>query len=132
MNDHPDLVKLENKLKGIWEARDVEAQRDALKKELDINEDIPPQIFYCDVCDKDYFPRRIVKIEQDDWDNGGVYRYWRSKHCSKWHRRLINHKIKDKFWRKSPSVIRDRRLNSLDMIQPQETGFDMLYGKKNA
>lgn len=129
MTEHPDVVKLENRLHKVWEERDIEAQREAVKKELEVDEDIPAQIFYCKVCKKDYFPKRIVKVEQRDWNTNGTFRHWRSKHCGVWNTRLITQKIKDKFFIKSPSMIRDRRRYKLDMLQPQETGFDMMYGK---
>lgn len=127
--EHPDVVKLEKRLEKVWEDRDIEAQREALKKESDVNEEIPASIFYCKVCKKDYFPMRIVKVEQNDWNTGGTFRFWRSKHCGVQNVRLITQKIKDKFFIKSPSVCRDRRLNSNDLIQPQQTGFNLLYGK---
>lgn len=127
--EHPDVLKLENRLNKVWEDRDIEAQREAVKKEHDVNEDIPPQIFYCKVCKDDYFPSRIVKVESKDWNTDGIFRFWRSKHCGTWNVRLISDKLKDKFWIKSPSVIRDRRINRLDMLQPGETGFSMLYGR---
>lgn len=128
--EHPDLILLENKLKEVWEYRDIESQREFLKKELDVNEEIPASIFYCSKCKKDYFPMRVVKVEQNDWNTGGTFRFWRSKHCDTWNVRLISQKIKDKFFIKSPFICRDRRLNALALIQPQQTGFEMLY-KKN-
>lgn len=128
--EHPDVVKLEKRLEKVWEERDLEAQRDALKKELDVDEQIPAGIFYCSRCKKDYFPQRIVKVEQHDWNTGGIFRFWRSKHCKTWNVRLISQKLHDKFFIKSPSVCQDRRLNSNDLLQPFQTGFDMLY-KKN-
>lgn len=128
--EHPDVVKLENRLNKVWEDRDNEAQRQAVKNELEVNEEIPAQIFYCSKCKQDYFPKRIVKVEQNDWNTGGTFRFWRSKHCGVWNVRLITQKIKDKFFIKSPSVCRDRRLHQLDMLQPFQTGFDMMYGKK--
>lgn len=127
--EHPDVVKLENKLNKIWEDRDNEAQRDFLKKELEVDEDTPANIFLCRVCNKDYFPKRVVKVEQNDWNTGGTFRFWRSKHCGTWNVRLITQKINDKFFIKSPSVCRDRRLHKNDLIQPTETGFNLLYGK---
>jgi hypothetical protein len=128
--EHPDIVKLENKLNSIWETRDIEKARAELKKELDVNEDIPAQIFYCKQCKKDYFPKRVVKVEQNDWNTGGVFRFWRSKHCGVWNVRLISQKLHDKFFIKSPSVCRDRRRFKEDMLQPTESGFQMLYGAK--
>jgi len=129
--EHPDVVKLENRLNQVWEERDTQAQREAVKKEYDVDEDLPASIFYCYKCKVDYFPKRVVKVEQQDWNTGGIFRHWRAKHkCGTMNVRLISQKIKDKFFIKSPSVCRDRRLNKLDLLQPQETGFDMLYGKK--
>lgn len=125
--EHPDVVKLEQRLEKIWQERDLEAQRAELKKELDVNEEIPASIFYCKECKKDYFPQRIVKVEQNDWDTGGTFRFWRSKHCSTWNVRLISQKIHDKFFIKSPSIIRDRRRFANDLLQPFQTGYDMLY-----
>ena len=130
--EHPDIVKLENRLNKVWEDRDIEAQREQLKKELDVNEDIPASIFYCKHCKVDYFPKRVVKVEQNDWNTHGVFRFWRAKHkeCGTMNVRLISQKLHDKFFIKSPSVCRDRRRFKLDLLQPTETGFDMLYGKK--
>lgn len=125
--EHPDVLRLENKLNKIWEDRDIEAQREVLKKQLDVDENIPASMFYCRVCKKDYFPKRIVKVEQQDWNTHGIFRFWRSKHCSTWNTRLITQKMNDKFFIKSPSVCRDRRLNKEALLQPGETGFDMLY-----
>jgi hypothetical protein len=132
MVEHPDVVKLENKLAKIWEQRDAQARKDELKKELEVDENIPASIFYCDSCNVDYFPQRIVKVEQQDWNTSGTFRHWRAKHkeCGTWNIRLITQKIKDKFFIKSPSVLRDRRLNKNDILQPTETGFSMLYGNK--
>lgn len=127
--EHPDVIQLENRLNKVWEERDIEKARDELKKELDVDEVIPASIFYCKECKKDYFPKRVVKVEQNDWNTGGKFRFWRSKHCGVWNARLISQKIHDKFFIKSPSVCRDRRINKNDLIQPFETGFNMLYGK---
>ena len=132
MNDseHPDVQRLENKLKNTWHKRDIEKARDVLRSERDVDEQIPPNIFYCSKCKQDYTPKRIYKIDSKDWNTNGIFRYWRSKHCKQWNTRLINDKTKDKFFIKSPSVIKDRRLRKLDMLQPGETGFQMLYGRK--
>lgn len=128
--EHPDVQKLESKLNNIWDYRDNEKARDELKKEINTDEESPPQIFYCKRCKKDYLPKRIVKVDSKDWNTNQLFRFWRSKHCKTWNVRFITNKVKDPFWIKSPSVIQDRRKNALDLIQPGETGFSMLYGKK--
>lgn len=128
--EHPDIIKLENKLNSIWEDRDNQAIRDSLKKEQNIDEEIPAQMFYCSKCSIDYFPIRVIKVEQQDWNTNGIFRFWRAKHnCGNWNVRLISQKVNDKFFIKSPSVCRDRRKHLLDMLQIQDTGFDMLYRK---
>lgn len=127
--EHPDVIKLEKRLEKVWEDRDIVSQREELKKELDVNEEIPASIFYCKVCKKDYFPKKVVKVEQNDWNTGGTFRFWRSKHCKVWNVRLISQKLKDKFFIKSPSIIRDRRRFANDLLQPQQSGFNMLYSK---
>lgn len=128
--EHPDVVNLENVLEKVWEKRDIEAQRDVLKKEYDVDEELPASVFYCKVCKKDYFPKRVVKVEQNDWNTGGTFRFWRSKHCGTWNVRLISQKLKDRFFIKSPSICRDRRVYRLHLLQPQESGYNMMY-KKN-
>lgn len=128
--EHPDVKNLENVLKKNWHKRDVEKARDVLRKQRDVDEDIAPGLFYCSKCKEDYVPKRVYKVESIDWNTNGVFRYWRSKHCKRWNTRLITDKIKDKFFIKSPSLIRDRRLMKLDMLQPGDTGFSMLYGRK--
>lgn len=128
--EHPDVVKLENTLNKVWATRDNQAIRDEIKKEYDVDEDLPPSIFYCTKCKQDYFPKRVVKVESNDWNTHGIFRFWRSKHCGKQNTRLISQKLKDKFFIKSPSVCRDRRLFANDLLQPTESGFSMLYGSK--
>jgi hypothetical protein len=128
--EHPDVQKLENRLKKVWHKRDIEKARDVLRNEANVDEQLPPSIFYCSKCKKDYIPKRIYKVISYDWNTNQLFRYWRSKHCKRWNTRLITNKMRDKFFIKSPSVIKDRRLNKLDMIQPGETGFNMLYGRK--
>jgi len=127
---HPDVIQLENKLKDVWAERDNEKARELLKNELDVDDDLAPVLFWCKKCGKDYYPKRVVKVISRDWNTNGVFRYWRSKHCGVMNTRLISQKTKDKFFIKSPSVCRDRRINAMDMLQPQETGYNMLYGHK--
>lgn len=87
--------------------------------------------FFCSRCDKD-FKAQVVRQIEIDWTNSGqrvaFYRTkcWRGHHCI----RLITDKHRDAFWFKSKLVVRDRGLHHNDTIQPFQTGFQMLYGKK--
>jgi hypothetical protein len=128
--EHPDVKRLSDKLHSNWEKRSIDELRESIKKERDVDEDIPPNIFYCSKCEEDYYPRRVYKREVQDWNTKGIFRYWTSNHCDTWNTRLITDKVKDKFFINSPSVQRERRLRKLDMLQPGETGFNMLYGNK--
>ena len=129
---HPDVEKLEKVLEKQWDKREVEEIRQAIKKERDVDETVAPMLFYCTECEHDYVPRKVTKIESDDWNLNEPFRFWRSVHdnCQTPNIRLITDKVKDKFFIHSETIKRDRRLHKLDMLQPQETGFNMLYGNK--
>jgi len=132
-NEHDDVRRLRERLEGRWEERDREKMREALRKERDVNDDTPASIFYCRRCQCDFFPRIVFKSQEEDWNTGGTFRYWKAFHrlCGEPEKRLISDKLKDNFWRLSPSVKRQRAVFMKDMLQPQETGFNMLYGRKN-
>lgn len=133
MNDqeHPDVIQLEKKLKDTWHKRDIKELREKIAQEKDVNEDVPPSLFYCKECDKDYVPNRIYKREVQDWNTEIPFRYWKARcHCDKWNTRLITDKVKDIFFVKSPTIKRERRLRKKDILQPQDTGYQMLYGNK--
>ncbi|MFA6095911.1 MAG: hypothetical protein WC767_03675 [Candidatus Paceibacterota bacterium] len=130
--EHDDVVKLSDVMKRNWEERDREKRKKEIEKELNVDESIPASIFYCGKCAVDFKPPGAFKVEEDDWNTGGKFRYWKARHtCGAWSKRLISQKLKDPFWKLSPSVKADRARYRRDMIQPNETGFNMLYGNKN-
>ena len=88
--------------------------------------------FYCHECRKD-FKSVAVKQVEIDWNNKAQYvAFYRTK-CWKghWCIRHITDKLKDGYWTRSPLVSRDRGKHHADMLQPGETGFQLLYGRKN-
>ena len=88
--------------------------------------------FWCTQCQKDFKSVAIRQIEQD-WSNETQrIAFYKSKHdCGKWVMRLITDKFRDGFWTQSKNIARDRGVFFADTIQPHETGFNMLYGRKN-
>lgn len=130
--EHDDVTRLAAVMNRNADERAAEKRKRERERELDVDESIPAVIFYCGPCGKDFTPRRIFKEEDQDWNRGGKFRYWKARHrdCGTWCKRLISDKAKDPFWRLSPSVKRQRALFKRDVLQPHETGFNMLYGKK--
>jgi hypothetical protein len=87
--------------------------------------------FWCDKCQIDLKGEAIKQVEVD-WSNPTQYiAFYRTK-CYKGHfvTRLITDRHKDLFWFKSRGVARDRGRHYADTVQPHETGFNMLYGKR--
>lgn len=97
--------------------------------------DAPPLIvhdFYCHECRKDFKGIAVKQVEVD-WNNKAQYiAFYRTK-CWRghWCMRLITDKLKDGYWTRSPVVSRDRGKHHGDLLQPGETGFELLYGRKN-
>ena len=87
--------------------------------------------FWCEDCQKDFKSMSIKQIEID-WTNSkqNIAFYKTKCDCGKWCIRLITDKFKDGFWIKSKAVAKDRGSHYKDTIQPSETGFNLLYGKK--
>lgn len=88
--------------------------------------------FWCTQCEKDF---KSIAIKQvcTDWNNESEsIAFYKTKHwCGKWCMRLITDKHRDAFWTRSKNIARDRGTHFADTIQPHETGFNMLYSRKN-
>jgi len=86
--------------------------------------------FYCDKCKKDFKGQAIKQVELDWYANQRIA-YYKSK-CFRghWVIRLITDKYKDGFYQRSKLVFLDRGNHFNDTVQPHETGFNLLYGKK--
>lgn len=88
--------------------------------------------FWCDGCREDFKAQAVKQVEVD-WTNPTQrIAFYTSKHwCGKNCIRLITDRYRDAFWFKSKSVRVDRARAHNDTIQPHETGFQLLYGRKN-
>ena len=89
--------------------------------------------FWCDTCRID-FKALAWKQTEIDWSNPNqMIGFYKTK-CwhGHWCMRLITDKHKDGFFIKSRAIARDRGKYYNDIIQPGDTGYQLLYGKKNA
>lgn len=117
---HEDRVAGQNRQKARDE-RDLEI---ADAKQFDVKD------FWCETCQKD-FPSQAVKQVEEDWNADQRIAFYKTK-CWKghWCIRLVTDKHKDGFYYKSRFMALDRGNHYADTVQPYETGFNMLYGKK--
>lgn len=87
--------------------------------------------FWCNRCKKDFKSLAYKQVEQD-WNANQEIAFYKTKHfCGSWCIRLITDKLKDGFWVRSRFLALDRGNHFADTIQPHETGFNLLYGRKN-
>jgi len=86
--------------------------------------------FYCDTCKQDFVSTATKQIEED-WNASQRISFYKAK-CWKghWCIRLVTDRHRDAFFYKSKLVALDRGNHFADLVQPFETGYNMLYGKK--
>ncbi len=107
-----------------WQER--KKQEDAFAKELAGYKDIELLDYWCDHCRVDFVARAHKQI--DSWDN---IAYYKMKHrCGTWCIRRITDRQSDAYFFRSRKVAYDRGNATLDMLQPFQTGFNLMYGKK--
>lgn len=87
--------------------------------------------FWCDRCSLDFKAQAVKQVEVDWTNSRQSVAFYKTK-CfnGHWCVRLITDRHKDGFWQKSKLVSLDRGNHHNDTVQPHETGFNMLYGKK--
>lgn len=87
--------------------------------------------FFCRKCKEDFKSMAIRQVEID-WTNSNQYIAFYKTKCDKghWCIRLITDRHKDAFWSKSKLMALDRGNHYADTVQPYETNFNLLYGKK--
>lgn len=87
--------------------------------------------FHCETCAEDFRGEAIKQVEVD-WSNPMQnIAFYKSK-CFKghWCMRHITDRFRDAYWFKSKNVAKDRGKHHNDILQPFETGYNLLYGKK--
>lgn len=82
--------------------------------------------FFCTHCGRDFIAR--AKKQVDSW---GELAYYKTKHrCGTWCIRHVTDKHRDSYFYRSKRVAYDRANNINEMLQPFQSGFNTLYGKK--
>lgn len=106
--------------------QDIERARDQNLKDIQGFKDIEFLDFWCDDCKVDFTGR--AKKQVDNWSPKA---YYKIKHtCGKWCIRHITERFLDKYFFKSKKVAYDRGKAYAEMLQPFESGFNLMYGKK--
>ncbi len=108
-------------------AKDREERNDLIKD----SKPVALTDFWCESCAKDFKSVAIKQIEVD-WScpTQSIAFYKTKCYCGKWCIRLVTDRHKDAFWSKSKLMALDRGNHYADTIQPYETNFNLLYGKR--
>lgn len=87
--------------------------------------------FWCETCKEDFKGGSVKQVETD-WSNSTQRIAFYKNKCSKghWCIRLITDRHKDGFFIKSKLIALDKGQHYNDTIQPDQTNFNLLYGKK--
>lgn len=105
---------------------EIEKRRDQNLKDIAGFKDIELLDFWCDRCKVDFIGR--AKKQIDSWE---PIAYYKIKHmCGQWSLRRITDRLRDLYFFKSKKVALDRGKAFIDMIQPFESGYNMVYGKR--
>ena len=88
--------------------------------------------FYCTHCQED-FADIVDKQVEIDWSNPSQrIAFYKGKHdCGNWAIRHITDRLADPYWFESQQVATDRGKHYAELLQPFETGYQLLYGRKN-
>lgn len=88
--------------------------------------------FWCETCKEDFVAEAVREIEPDWSHSTQRISFYRTK-CFKghWCIRLITDRHKDTYFFRSRRVAADRGEHSTDVLQPWETNYQLLYGRKN-
>lgn len=105
---------------------EIEKRRDQNLKDIAGFKDIELLDFWCDRCKVDFIGR--AKKQIDSWE---PIAYYKIKHmCGQWSLRRITDRLRDLYFFKSKKVALDRGKATVDVLQPFESGYNMVYGKK--
>lgn len=110
--------------------RNIKKEKDERIKLIEEAKLVVVTDFWCDTCKQDFKSMSVRQFEID-WSNPAQYVAFYKTKCDKghWCIRLITDKQKDSYWQRSRAVARERQIHSNDIVQPFETGYNMLYGK---
>lgn len=128
-----DLIEAQNK-KAIdrsdyRERERVRQEREDLIKDSEV---VVMKEFYCEQCAVDFVNLAVKQIEVDWTNSAQRIAFYKSKHraCGRWAMRYITDRNRDPYWFKSKKVRRDQGVHYNDALQPFQTGYQLVYGKK--
>lgn len=123
-----DLIDAQEKRTNDREYhRNVAKERDERVNEINASKDLEIKPFWCVKCKEDFVS--ITHKQVDGWSDSAFYKT-KHKPCGTWCMRLITDTWRDAYWTKSKKVAQDRGQHFEDTVQPYQTGFNLLYGKK--
>ena len=127
---HPEiqaLVKAHEKRQADRQYhRDIEKMRDDMIKEIKSAPEFEKIHCYCEGCGRE-FTARAGKIV-DSWSP--IAWYITKCRCGKRQLRRITDKIWDRYYFKSKEIFKQRFDNFADILQPFQSGYEMMWGKK--
>lgn len=113
-------------------SRDKEKLKAMRQGDIDIEPMAVIKEFWCDKCKMDFVSPAFKEVEPDWGNTNQNVAFYRTKHrtCNQWTMRLITDKFADSYWYKSRKVAFDRGKHSIDLLQPFENNYNLVYGKK--
>lgn len=133
---HPHIRMLiegqEKKTKDRNLHRDKAKEYAERQEEIDRYKAVDIIEFFCSNCQED-FANIAHKQVEIDWSNTSQnIAFYKGVHdCGEWAIRHITDRYSDPYWLESLQVARDRGEHHNDLIQPFESGYNLLYGRKN-
>lgn len=88
--------------------------------------------FWCSHCHEDFLAQEIKQVETDWTNSAQRVAFYKTKHkdCGKWTIRLITDRNKDAYWYNSRVVRKDQGTHYTDTLQPFQTDYNLIYGKR--
>jgi len=111
--------------------REKDKAREERQKLIDDSQMVIATDFHCDRCDVDFKQGSVLQVEID-WSNiKQNIAFYKGKHrkCGSWAIRHVTDKQRDGFYQRSKAVALERGKYHNDILQPFETGFNLVYGK---
>lgn len=130
---HPHIQHLIETQDKRAKARTEFREKEKIKQEReDLIKDSKPFAvveFWCEKCKKDFIAQTVREITQNPYSSERDA-FYRTKHwCGSWCIRYITDREHDPYWYRSRKVRADRRRYRNDVLQPFESGYNLLYGK---
>lgn len=133
---HPHIQALierqEKRTKDRNQYRNREKENEEREEEIAKAKPFDIIEFWCSECREDFAHFAHKQVEKD-WTNPTQrIAFYKGVHdCGTWSMRHITDRLADPYWLESIQVAQDRGKHFADLIQPFESGYQLLYGRKN-